>query len=210
MDANTQESTGLSRARERSATALLRLARGEDRRDAELIGACCWPDSTTDYGVFVGTFDAVPRLGRAGLPGDTGDAACPGAERHRAEAATRPASRPRSLSYHRDQHGQRRSATPLSAGATSTGWRSASGQWRIARRTMLYDWFQDFGVSIDWSKGVMGSAVQCRALSRQGRPAITAKPSSASDRRNPRRQAPSAGFDEEGRMGTLTGALTRG
>jgi hypothetical protein len=30
------------------------------------------------------------------------------------------------------------------------------GEWRIAKRTMLYDWFQDFGVSIDWSKGVMG------------------------------------------------------
>jgi hypothetical protein len=31
-----------------------------------------------------------------------------------------------------------------------------SGEWRIAERTMLYDWRQDFGRSIDWSQGVMG------------------------------------------------------
>jgi hypothetical protein len=30
------------------------------------------------------------------------------------------------------------------------------GEWRIAGRTMLYDWFRDFGVSVDWSQGVMG------------------------------------------------------
>ena len=30
------------------------------------------------------------------------------------------------------------------------------GEWRIARRVMLYDWYQDWGQSIDWSKGVMG------------------------------------------------------
>jgi len=31
-----------------------------------------------------------------------------------------------------------------------------AGEWRIAHRVMLYDWFQDFGVSADWSQGVMG------------------------------------------------------
>jgi hypothetical protein len=30
------------------------------------------------------------------------------------------------------------------------------GEWRIAKRVMLYDWFQDFGASVDWSKGVLG------------------------------------------------------
>ncbi|HEX7750821.1 MAG TPA: nuclear transport factor 2 family protein, partial [Novosphingobium sp.] len=30
------------------------------------------------------------------------------------------------------------------------------GEWRIAGRTMLYDWFQDWGAAIDWSQGVMG------------------------------------------------------
>lgn len=30
-------------------------------------------------------------------------------------------------------------------------------EWRIAQRTMLYDWVQDFGQSADWSKGVMST-----------------------------------------------------
>src|SRR5260370_32641545 len=42
--------------RERIRDCIARLARGEDRRDAELISACYWPDSTSDYGVFCGTF----------------------------------------------------------------------------------------------------------------------------------------------------------
>ena len=29
-------------------------------------------------------------------------------------------------------------------------------RWRIAQRTMLYDWFQDLGPSVEWSHGVMG------------------------------------------------------
>jgi SnoaL-like domain len=32
------------------------------------------------------------------------------------------------------------------------------GQWRIAERTMLYDWFQNLGTSADWSQGLMGVA----------------------------------------------------
>ena len=29
-------------------------------------------------------------------------------------------------------------------------------EWRIAQRTMLYDCMTDFGVSLDWSKGLLG------------------------------------------------------
>jgi hypothetical protein len=30
------------------------------------------------------------------------------------------------------------------------------GEWRIAERVMLYDWFQDWGAAADWSHGMMG------------------------------------------------------
>jgi hypothetical protein len=30
------------------------------------------------------------------------------------------------------------------------------GEWRIASRTMLYDWSQDWGAAADWSQGLMG------------------------------------------------------
>ena len=43
--------------REKIRECIAHLARGEDRRDAELISTSYWPDSTTDYGVFVGSFD---------------------------------------------------------------------------------------------------------------------------------------------------------
>jgi SnoaL-like protein len=29
------------------------------------------------------------------------------------------------------------------------------GQWRIWRRTMLYDWYQDLGEAVDWAAGHM-------------------------------------------------------
>jgi hypothetical protein len=28
--------------------------------------------------------------------------------------------------------------------------------WRIGQRTMLYDWYHDFGRSTDWAQGLMG------------------------------------------------------
>ena len=43
--------------REKIRDAIVRLARGEDRRDAAAITAAYWPDSVTDYGVFRGSFD---------------------------------------------------------------------------------------------------------------------------------------------------------
>ncbi len=32
-----------------------------------------------------------------------------------------------------------------------------AGSWRIARRTMLYDWYRDIGDAVDWSAGLMGT-----------------------------------------------------
>jgi len=140
--------------REKIRECIARLARGEDRRDAQLIRASYWPDSTTDYGVFVGSFDqylawVVP--GSPAIPvtqhvlGQTlidlkGDEAL--AETH-------------VISYHRVNMGEQERDTVI-GGRYLDRLQARAGEWRIANRTMLYDWFQDFGVSVDWSKGVMG------------------------------------------------------
>ncbi len=133
---------------------LARLARGEDRRDAALIRASCWPDSTTDYGVFLGSFDeylawVVPGstaikvtqhvLGQSviDLDGDTA----------RAETQV--------VSYHRIDMGEAERDTVI-GGRYLDRLEKRGGEWRIAQRVMLYDWYQDFGVAIDWSKGLMG------------------------------------------------------
>jgi hypothetical protein len=133
---------------------IARLARGEDRRDAKLITASYWQDSKTDYGVFVGTFaeylawvvpgsPAIPVtqhvLGQSliDLQGDTA----------RVETHV--------TSYHRVDMGKEHRDTVI-GGRYLDRLEKRGGDWRIADRVMLYDWFQDFGVSVDWSQGVMG------------------------------------------------------
>lgn len=140
--------------REKIRDCVARLARGEDRRDAELIKASYWPDSITDYGVFAGNFDdylawvvpgspAIPVtqhvLGQSVIELD-GEVA-------RVETQV--------ISYHRINMGEAERDTCI-GGRYLDRMEQRDGEWRIAQRTMLYDWYQDFGVAIDWSQGLMG------------------------------------------------------
>lgn len=140
--------------REKIRNCIINLARGEDRRNGDLIRAAYWPDSTTDYGVFKGSFDeyfawvipgspAIPNtqhiLGQT-LIDLKGDVAL--TETH-------------VTSYHRVNMGAEERDTVI-GGRYLDRFEKRNGEWRIAQRTMLYDWFQDWGVSIDWSQGVMG------------------------------------------------------
>lgn len=140
--------------RERIRDCIARLARGEDRRDAALISACCWPDSVMDFGVFQGGFDAylawvVPGaaaisntqhvLGQSVIELD-GDTAL--AETH-------------VVSYHRADMGAGDRDSCI-GGRYLDRLARRGREWRIAHRTLLYDWHQDWGPSIDWSQGVMG------------------------------------------------------
>jgi len=162
MDAHAEELEALV-AREKIRDCIGRLARGEDRRDPELINASFWPDATTDYGVFRGTFDeylawVVP--GSPALPvtqhvlGQTvielnGEAAL--AETH-------------VLSYHRIDMGEEHRDVCI-GGRYLDRLERRGGQWRIADRAMLYDWSQDFGRSIDWSQGLMGAKLSAEHFS---------------------------------------------
>jgi hypothetical protein len=140
--------------REKIRNCLALLARGEDRRDGPMITSAYWPDSITDYGVFAGNFDeylawvvpgspAIPVtqhvLGQSFIQLE-GDAA-------RAETQV--------ISYHRVNMGTEERDTCI-GGRYLDRMEKRNGEWRIASRTMLYDWYQDFGLSIDWSQGVMG------------------------------------------------------
>jgi hypothetical protein len=153
MDATSEELKALLQ-REKIRDCIVRLARAEDRRDAELITASYWPDSMTDYGVFRGSFaeylawvvpgsDAIKVtqhvLGQSVIE-LAGDVAL--VETH-------------VNSYHRVDMGEGDRDT-LIGGRYLDRMEKRSGEWRIAERTMLYDWYQDFGRSIDWSQGVMG------------------------------------------------------
>lgn len=133
---------------------LARLARGEDRRSAELLRSCWWPDARFDYGVYAGDFNAylawvVPGaeaikdtqhvLGQTHIE-LAGDAA-------RAETHV--------LSYHRIDMGAGDRDTCIGGRYLDT-FERRDGEWRIADRVMLYDFEQDWGEAADWAKGVMG------------------------------------------------------
>jgi SnoaL-like domain len=140
--------------RERIRDCIGRLARGEDRRNAELISACYWPDSTTDYGVFVGTFDqylawVVPGSPAIPVTQHLLSQSLIELEGNVARAETHVTS------YHRVNMGTEERDTVI-GGRYLDRMEKRGGEWRIAQRTMLYDWFQDFGLSVDWSKGLMG------------------------------------------------------
>lgn len=130
------------------------LARGEDRRDASLISGAYWPDSVTDYGVFRGSFDeylawvvpgspALPVtqhvLGQSYIVLD--------GESARVETQV--------ISYHRVDMGSEHRDSVI-GGRYLDIFEQRDGEWRIASRMMVYDWSQDWGVSIDWSQGLMG------------------------------------------------------
>lgn len=135
---------------------IARLARGEDRRQPDVLSACFWPDSTFDYAMYKGSFpeylawvtpgaDAITNtqhvLGQTVIDLD-GDSA-------RAETYV--------ISYHRVDMGE-----GVGERDTCIGGRyldrleKRDGTWAIAHRTMLYDWYQDWGASADWSNGIMG------------------------------------------------------
>ena len=153
MDVSTEELTALL-DREEIRDCIARLARGEDRRDAGLIGGSFWPDASIDLGVFAGSFNAylawvVP--GSPSIPvtqhvlGQTviecnGGAAL--AETH-------------VTAYHRLAADDGNRDTVI-GGRYLDRMDKRGARWRIRQRTMLYDWYQDLGRSIDWSQGLMG------------------------------------------------------
>ncbi|MGF7236371.1 MAG: nuclear transport factor 2 family protein [Frankia sp.] len=140
--------------REKIRDCLARVARGEDRRDAALISGAYWPDATDDHGISQGTFEeylawVVP--GAPSIPNTlhtlgqslievTGDKAL--AETH-------------VTAYHRIDMGEAEVDIVI-GGRYLDQLEKRDQEWRIAHRTMLYDWLKDWGGSVDWSQGVLG------------------------------------------------------
>jgi hypothetical protein len=150
MDENLSEMLD----REAIRTCVARLARGEDRRSAELIRACWWPEARFDYGVHNGDFETYLAW------------VVPGAEAIKdtqhllgqtyVELAGNTAKvETQVFSYHRVDMGAGDHDTCIGGRYLDT-FEKRDGAWRIADRVMLYDWEQDWGAAADWSKGVMG------------------------------------------------------
>ncbi|HEX7874075.1 MAG TPA: nuclear transport factor 2 family protein [Sphingobium sp.] len=153
MTATVDELTALL-DKDKIREALARLARGEDRRDADLISASYWPDSITDYGVFKGSFDEYLAWVVPGADAITNTQHVLG-QSHIELDDDRAKVETQVISYHRVDMGAGEQDTCI-GGRYLDVFAKRDGKWAIAERTMLYDWFQDWGKAIDWSQGVMG------------------------------------------------------
>jgi hypothetical protein len=143
--------------REKIRDCLARLSRGEDRRDADLIKGSYWPDATDDHGVFVGSFAeylawVVPGAASITVTLHTLGQSFVEVSGDKAAVETHVTA------YHRIDMGGAEERDIVIGGRyiDRLEQRGADKEWRIAHRTMLYDWVRDFGVSVDWSQGLMG------------------------------------------------------
>ena len=140
--------------RERIRDALVRLARGEDRRDAALISGAYWPDARVDHGVFQGDFRAYLAWVVPGAEAITNTQHVLGQTFIEIDGASARAET-QVISYHRVDMGTEERDTCI-GGRYLDVLAKRGDEWRIANRLMLYDWYQDWGVAIDWSNGLMG------------------------------------------------------
>ena len=135
--------------------AIVALARGEDRRDAGLISSAYWPDSVTDYGVFKGDFAEYLAWVVPGAEAITNTQHVLG-QSHIELAGVTAKVETQVISYHRIDYGGGDEHDTVIGGRYLDVFEKRGDEWRIAARTMLYDWYQDWGAAIDWSQGVMG------------------------------------------------------
>ena len=153
MSTHTQELVELL-DREKIRDCLARLARGEDRRNAELITGAYWPCALIDHGIFTGTFDEYLAWVVPGSPD------IPVTQRVLGQSlidlyADTALVETHVLAYHHVATADEHRDTVI--GGRYLDWMEKIGsEWRIARRTMLYDWYQDLGASVDWTTGLMG------------------------------------------------------
>jgi hypothetical protein len=140
--------------REAIRTCVIRLARGEDRRSADLIGSCWWLEARFDYGVHSGDFGAYLAWVVPGAEAIKNTQHILG-QTHVELAGNRAQAETHVISYHRVDMGAGERDTCI-GGRYLDRFEKRGAEWRIADRVMLYDWEQDWGAAADWSKGVMG------------------------------------------------------
>ncbi len=130
------------------------LARGEDRRDAGIISRCFWPDASVNFGIFTGAFDdylawVVPGADSIPVTLHTLGQSLIQVRGKGAVVETHVTA------YHRIDFGEAEHDVIL-VGRYLDQMERREDTWRIAKRTMLYDWTRDLGVAVDWSQGLMG------------------------------------------------------
>lgn len=151
---DTSEAMNEIVAHHRIRSCIAALARGEDRRDGAIISACFWPDASVDFGIFAGSFDdylawVVPGADSIPVTLHTLGQSVIQVRKRTAMVETHVTA------YHRIDFGEAEHDIIL-VGRYLDQMEDRDGTWRIAKRSMLYDWTRDLGTSVDWSQGLMG------------------------------------------------------
>lgn len=142
-------------AREKIRDCLARVARGEDRRNADLLADGYWPDAQIDLGIFTGDFAGYLAWVVPGSPAIPVTQHVLGQSVIDVRADTAVAET-HVLSYHRVVDGD--AARDLVIGGRYLDRLHQRGErWAIVNRTMLYDWLNEAGAAVDWSGGVLGA-----------------------------------------------------
>jgi len=141
--------------RDRIRACVITLARGEDRRDAAMITSAYWPDARVDYGVFEGDFTAYLDWVVPGADAITNTQHVLG-QTHVELSGDSARAETHVISYHRVDYGGGDEHDTCIGGRYLDVMERRGGEWRIASRTMLYDWYQDWGASVNWADGLMG------------------------------------------------------
>ncbi|QIG80807.1 nuclear transport factor 2 family protein [Stakelama tenebrarum] len=142
-------------AREMIRDCVARVARGEDRRDRDLLKTAYWPGAAMDYGIFAGDLDAYLDWIVPGSPAVLLTQHFIGQTLIAVEGDTAKAES-HVIAYHRVDYGSEHRDLAM-GGRYLDSFEKRDGQWRIAARTMLYDWSQDIGQAADFSEGLMGA-----------------------------------------------------
>lgn len=141
--------------REQIRDCLARVARGEDRRARAVLETCYWPEAKLDFGIFAGSLEEYLGWVVPGSPAVLLTLHTLGQsyiEVHGARAAVET----HITSYHRiDMGAEHRDVVIF--GRYLDQMEKRGDEWRINKRSMLYDWTKDFGTSVDWSNGLMGA-----------------------------------------------------
>jgi len=143
--------------REAVRTCVVRLARGEDRRDAAVLSACFWPDSSFDYAMYKGVYAEYLAWVVPGADAITNTQHVLGQTLVELTGAALAKAETHVISYHRVDMGETEGERDTCIGGRYLDEFEKRGDvWAIKHRTMLYDWYQDWGGSADWSQGIMG------------------------------------------------------
>jgi SnoaL-like domain len=136
---------------------LLKYCHGMDRRDPDVLGTVFWPGAPLEYGMYQGSgsdfatfiipwFDSTSMSTTAHLIANSLIVL----DQEVAHAETY------FQAFHRAPNESGVTRDVFVAGRYHDSFSRRSGEWRISRRKVNFDWFRDFGDTGDWSSGTYG------------------------------------------------------